>query len=159
VATWISDADLTTALEALFNKYGLTLPDKYEEEIVPNCNQSAFDQIITILAGRGFAKSQLDSWVQRAEYNRHIGLYWCCVEGGGMDAVDASVVATFTRLDRRAELANCAILDASYNVIQPASSQFPSLRSDVVSYGDMANDSTLRPDTFRNPRTGEWKKW
>lgn len=156
---FITSDQLKTALAAQEGVAEADLPTKYTASILAEALQNAYQQICSALVGRGYSKSQIDTWLQGAEFNRDIGVYWCLVKGNQLEPVAEGIVSAWSRLDRRPELATVVLLDASYAYMAPASEDYPTLRNDTVTYGDMANDSTLRPDTMRDPTTGEWRKW
>lgn len=156
---FITSDQLKTALLAQIGVSNSDLPAKYTDSILAEAVQISYQQICSALVARGYSKAQIDTWIQGVEFNTDQGVYWCLVKGNQLEPVAEGVVASWARLDRRPELATVTLLDASYAYIAPASENYPTLRNDTVTHGDMANDSTLRPDTMRNPTTGEWRKW
>jgi len=116
---FITTAQLTTALAATLNIAEASLPTKYTASIIAASNTAAYQQICAALVKRGYSKAQVDTWIQGAEFNTDIGLYWCLVKGNGLDVVDANAQATFTRLDRRLELLDVELLDSNYEIISP----------------------------------------
>lgn len=119
---FITTNQLTTALAAVLNVAEASIPTKYSASIIAAANTAAYQQICAALIKRGYSKAQVDTWVQGAEFNTDIGLYWCLVKGNGLDVIDAGAQATFARLDRRLELLDVELLDSDYAIIDPASS-------------------------------------
>lgn len=77
----------------------------------------AYQQIVTALRKRGYTKTQIDSWVQGAEYNMDIASYWLLVKGAGLHAYDDKFIS---RLDRRLELETVILYDSNYTLISPS---------------------------------------
>lgn len=60
----------------------------YWDTIIGEQNQAAADEIRARLQARGFTSTQVEDWDRKVTFNKMIGLYWCLVEGGCLDAFD-----------------------------------------------------------------------
>lgn len=103
---WITDQQLKDKLIAVLQKASLEV-DAPWDEIIPDANKAAYDDIVEPLLKRGYTIDQIDSWDARTTYNIDIGLFWCLVKGGCTKDFDETFIML---LDRRAKLETLEII-------------------------------------------------
>jgi hypothetical protein len=79
---FISDEQLKAELSAVLHVIGQDMTSANWGPIVKTSNKAAYDAIQGALRGRGYTAAQILTWDRREEFNKHIGLYWCLVNGG-----------------------------------------------------------------------------
>lgn len=103
---FITDADLKQAVADTLSKSLTDLPEKWDR-IVTRANKDAYNDIISILLGRGYSQSQIDAWDRGESIQTLQGLYWAFVHGAGLHNYDDRWVNKF---DQRAYLKDPALL-------------------------------------------------
>ena len=112
---FINDSQLKDELHSTLGKAPGEMSSKWDN-IVRRSNVSAYQDIVSRLVARGFSKAQVDLWDRGAEFNVDIGLYWCLVKGGGLEAYDDKFI---NKLDRREEL-DTVLVTTSGVIVTPA---------------------------------------
>ena len=85
----VSDATLKAYFAALARKTSVQLVAQWDT-MIPRANSWAYYRIITILAGRGYTKAQIDAWDQIAEYNLALGVFCLLTNGAVIEATSMS---------------------------------------------------------------------
>ena len=116
--SFLRDVDLLANLADRLKLGGAAeLPDYWASTIVPQANQSAYQEILGRLLRRGFTKAQIDLWDRGREFQQSLGVYFALVNGGAYQGYDT---LTIDRLDRRCELDTVLVFVAGVWVIPPA---------------------------------------
>jgi hypothetical protein len=132
VATYITNADL---LVAVANRLGVRAADLIAtnpqwEEIVATANAEAYQEIRSVLVGRGYTVEQVDAWDRRAEFNRKVAVCHALVEGALLRQMDGEALDRVCKC--REELADVVLL---------VDGEAPELELDKsnITAGDLAN--------------------
>ncbi len=107
MAQFITDAQLTTALEACLKVTAGALASTTWPAIVTASNLSAYQEIVGALTERGYTLTQIATWDRGGEFETDIGLFWCLTKGAGLHGNDPTFIF---KLDRRAELKDVPVL-------------------------------------------------
>jgi hypothetical protein len=95
----------------------------YWDQITADALAAGWADIQSVLFARGFSSAQINAWTAGRAYQSDQSLFWCLVNGAGIATENATYDDKFVkRLDRREELKNVPILDASGEPITPARS-------------------------------------
>lgn len=90
MSTYITDADLKTALAARLKRSSttnMTTDSPHWDVLITQANQQAYDTILTELLGRGYTQANIDGWDRRVEFNRRLAICTLFREGTAVDAV------------------------------------------------------------------------
>lgn len=129
----ISDATLKAALAATL-KVDVAAVKPHWDAIITEANQSAYREVVSRLARRGFSQAQIDAWARLEEFNTAIGRFWCLVLGAGLHGYDSTFVKM---MDRREELDEVTVADVT-----------PPSDEDAVGFGpNVAASSFIDPTT------------
>jgi len=154
---FITDAELQQAFADLQALPGVgDLQPRDLSTIITHGNAAAYGSIVRALVKRGFSKTQVDQWVDGAEFQRDIALYFCILKSNGLNPIPPEQMTTWKALDRRAELATVEVLNSSYALIVPAGTRI------VVGGGaiDTGNDLVrLDDDATPDDRRGTVTEW
>lgn len=105
---WITDAELRGAMAHSLKVTDAGLAaDAAWPDIITESNQSACDDITSILLGRGYTIGQIDLWDRRVEFNKDLGRYWSFVRGNCANTYSDVLI---NKLDRRKDLEKVVIM-------------------------------------------------
>jgi hypothetical protein len=131
---WVTLAELKGRLAALLQlDGGPAALASFWDGLLLQAQQSAYNAIVSILVGRGFALAQLDAWLAREGYESDITMAFCLRDPPASDAGDLprlegkegdyelpeDAAVTLRHLDRRAELYTLTLVDAAGALIVP----------------------------------------
>jgi hypothetical protein len=123
---WWTDAETEAALADVLNLAGGQAElEAFWVTIVPRAHTAAYNEIVGALARRGFTMAQMDTWDRRQEFEHHLSMWWCLVEGEALleaaqpDRPPRDVPRLLYKFDRRAELLTVPIT-ANGVLIDPA---------------------------------------
>lgn len=103
---FLTDDDLKGSVKAFLKVKASEALPTYWDEIITRSNDSAYQDIVGVLLGRGYTMSQISTWDRREEFNRDIGMFWALTRGmGAHDYSDIHIM----KLDRRKELQTVAL--------------------------------------------------
>jgi len=123
---WVTDNTLKRRASRILSAYGAK--DMRDEDVVTlcECGLDAYYSIISVLADRGFALAQLNTWAQRQMYQMDISVYNYLLSIGFRRADKETWIKELKRLDdlksEEAEGTALTLVDASGAVIVPAGS-------------------------------------
>lgn len=118
---WLTADEAKAAVAAALHAAGysgLAAEGSFWSEIIPKAASTAQQDILSVLLGRGFTLSQINSWDGQADCHRQQTVYWALVEGQGLLGLDPTLVQLVDRLDRRKWLLDAALVSGS-DVLDP----------------------------------------
>ena len=98
---YLQDSDIEIALASLLKVASFASVANYWTDIVQKSHAAAYQDIFNALIRRGFTPAQIAAWDRGPEFENHIALFWCLVNGGGLQQYDPTYIKM---LDRRPEL-------------------------------------------------------
>lgn len=78
----------------------------YWQDIVPDAQVSAYNEIVSHLVNRGFTIDQINAWDRGAEFELSLMKFWALVNGGAAQSYDDKFIKA---LDRRKDLDTVAV--------------------------------------------------
>lgn len=100
--SFVTDLELSGAVADRLKLGGISSLQPYlTNTIIPQANQSAYQEILGSLLARGFTKSEVDAWDRGEEFQLAIGLFFALMNSGSYQGYDQE---TLQCLDRRKEL-------------------------------------------------------
>lgn len=143
----VSDAALKVKLTGVLQRAGLEDGD-FWDEIVPDANRAAHDDIRDALAARGYMPEQIAGWDSRTTYQTDIALFWALTKGGCTQNYSDTFIKS---LDRREQLKTIPVIVAD-EVITPD----PSDLVPKVGLGKMKGPRDLVTECDLTRINGNW---
>lgn len=112
---WITDTDVQDEVSRLSTAYNQEWAPK-DIIIINRCTQAAYNEIVSVLVGRGFSLAQINTWNQRTDYQHDIALCWALKKIGFQRGDEQDFVDDFCRAD---ELADVNLVDDDGGDIEP----------------------------------------
>jgi hypothetical protein len=143
--SYVTDAKLLQAVAGRLKTTPSGLPAYYADEIVPQANVAATQDILGRLLARGYTQEQIDVWDRRVEFAFALGVYYSLLNSGAYAGLDPK---TMELLDRRKEL-DTILVFAGGVITQPVGNRpgltataGPSAQGGIFNYPD-PDDTTL----------------
>lgn len=114
---YITDDDLKDAVAAALGVSPSSALPAIWDDLIPNANTSATNDIATALMGKGYTSSQVASWDEVESYARDLGTFWALTRGAGLGNYSAPLLKS---LDRREELKLLAFIIIDGEAVAPA---------------------------------------
>jgi hypothetical protein len=111
---FVSDAQIQDDLSAILKKADASALQPWQVKLVARLHVAAYNKIVSSLAARGYALSQILAWDEGADYERSIALAMILQAAGVPEGMDAKQVSA---LDWRPKLATVDLTIAG--VFQP----------------------------------------
>ena len=113
---WIADTEVQNEISRLCTAYQQTWTTT-DIAIIDRCTLAAYNEIVSVLVGRGFSIAQINTWNQRKDYQRDIALCWALKKIGFQRGDEQDFINDFCRAD---ELAEVNLVDEDGGEIEPA---------------------------------------
>ena len=112
---WIADTEVENEISRLCTAYNQEW-SVTDIAIIDRCTQAAYNEIVSVLVGRGYSIAQINTWNQREDYQRDIALCWGLKKIGFQRGDEQDFVDDFCRAD---ELADVNLVDDDGGEIEP----------------------------------------
>jgi hypothetical protein len=113
---WIDETEVQNEAERICTAYNQDWAPQ-DKTIINRCTQAAYNQIVSVLVGRGFSLAQINTWNQREDYQRDIALCWALKKMGFERGDEQDWINDFCKSD---ELATVNLVDDDGGEIEPS---------------------------------------
>lgn len=102
--------------------------------IIEDANTDAYNHIRSVLVGRGFSTSVIDTWDRRAEFNRKVALCFAMREGAAFKLYDVDAID---------QVCKCLEELEELPILVSGVEQEPTAGASSVNYGDCERDDDI----------------